>query len=165
MLADGLIVKELNQSGLHLEYWRAVRMHSRHQKIESSHFEAQPSGYAAIKRAVKLLQGAGLKFFQYPVTIDEEAIRDTGIAEAILPSDIVVTLAEMKAAVAAQHLAIENSSSPAYILGCDQVLIFDGMIYSKPKNIMTAKSQFWGPSQGSFDRVKENGINIWPQSG
>ena len=108
-------------------------------------FMTMSKGYLVLASAsatrVKLLQDAGLKFSQYPVNIDEEAIRNAGIAEGIPPSEIVITLAEMKATVAAQRLDTENSSSPAFILGCDQVLAFDGLIYSKPKNKITAKSQ------------------------
>ena len=46
---------------------------------------------------MKLLEDAGLGFYQYPVSIDEGALRAAAIAEAIPVQDIAVMLAEMKA--------------------------------------------------------------------
>ena len=90
---------------------------------------------------VKLLEDIGLGFRQYPVSIDEEAVRAAAIAEAIPAQDIAVMLAEMKAAVAVQRLNAEHFDPPAYVLGCDQILVCDEIIYNKPKNILAAKSQ------------------------
>ena len=87
---------------------------------------------ASVTRA-KLLGDAGLKFYQYSVAIDEAAVRAAGIAEGIPASDIAVMLAEMKATAATQRLALEHPLPPAYILGCDQILVCDEKIYSKPK--------------------------------
>jgi septum formation protein len=95
---------------------------------------------ASVTRA-KLLGDAGLKFYQYSVAIDEAAVRAAGIAEGILASDIAVMLAEMKATAATQRLALEHPLPPAYILGCDQILVCDEKIYSKPKDIKEARSQ------------------------
>ena len=50
-------------------------------------------------------------------------------------------LAEMKAAVAVQRLDAEHLVSPTFVLGCDQILVCDEVIYNKPKDIATAKSQ------------------------
>ena len=47
----------------------------------------------------------------------------------------------MKACASAQRLTIENPAPPAYILGCDQMLVFEEKIYNKPKDIEAAKSQ------------------------
>ena len=90
---------------------------------------------------VKILEDAGLRIYQYPVSIDEGALRASAIAEAIPAHDIAVMLAEMKAAVAVQRLDTEHSVPPIYVLGCDQILICDGIIYSKPPDISAAKSQ------------------------
>ena len=90
---------------------------------------------------VKLLEDAGLGFHQYPVSIDEEALRAAGIADSIPAQDIAVMLAEMKAAVAVQRLDTEQLVPPVYILGCDQILVCEEIIYSKPKDTDTAKSQ------------------------
>jgi septum formation protein len=90
---------------------------------------------------VKLLKDAGIGFYQYPVSIDEGALRAAAIAENIPARDIAVMLAEMKASVAVQRLNTEHSVSAVYVLGCDQILVCDDIIYSKPKDIVTAKSQ------------------------
>ena len=108
-------------------------------------FSTLPTGNFVLASAsttrVKILEDAGLGFSQYPVSIDEGAIRAAAIAEAIPAKDIAVTLAEMKAAVAVQLLDAENPVPPTYVVGCDQILVCDDIIYSKPKDIVTAKSQ------------------------
>ena len=114
----------------------------------------------------KLLENAGIEFFQYPVSIDEEAIRASGIAESVPVKDIAVMLAEMKAAVAVQRLETENLAPPFYVLGCDQILVCDGTIYSKPKDIVTAKSQLLalsGKTHQLFTAVVlfQHGKRIW----
>ena len=108
-------------------------------------FSTLPTGDFILASAsatrVKLLKDAGLGFCQYPVSIDEGAIRAAAIAEAIPAKDIAVTLAEMKAAVAVQRLDAEHLVPPTYVVGCDQILVCDEIIYNKPKDILTAKSQ------------------------
>jgi len=52
-----------------------------------------------------------------------------------------VMLAEMKAAAAVQRLALESDPSPAFVLGCDQILACDEVIYSKPQDHAMAKAQ------------------------
>ena len=71
----------------------------------------------------------------------KEAIRAAAIAEAIPAQDIAVMLAEMKAAAAVQRLDAEHLVPPVYVLGCDQILVCDEIIYNKPKDIVAAKSQ------------------------
>ena len=108
-------------------------------------FSTLPSGDFVLASAsatrAKLLKDVGLGFFQYPVSIDEGALIEAGAAEAIPAQDIAVMLAEMKAAVAVQRLDIEHLIPPVYVLGCDQILVCDDIIYSKPKDISAAKSQ------------------------
>ena len=89
----------------------------------------------------RLLEDAGLGFCQYPVSIDEAAVRAAAIAEAIPAQDIAVILAEMKAAAAVQRLGVEHLDPPVYVLGCDQILVCDEIIYNKPKDTLAAKSQ------------------------
>ena len=89
----------------------------------------------------KLLKDVGIGFCQYPVSIDEGELRAASIAEAIPIQDIAVMLAELKAAVAVQRLKTDDLVSPSYVLGCDQILVCDEIIYNKPKDIVTAKSQ------------------------
>ena len=115
---------------------------------------------------VKILQDAGLRFSQYPVSIDEGALRAAAIAEAIPAHDIAVMLAEMKASVAVQRLNTEHLVSPSYVLGCDQILICDEVIYSKPPDISAAKSQLLalsGKTHQLFTAVVllQHGKRIW----
>ena len=108
-------------------------------------FSTLPTGDFVLASAsatrAKVLEDAGLGFYQYPVSIDEDTLRAAGIAEAIPPQDIAVMLAEMKAAVAVQRLDTEQLVPPVYILGCDQILVCEEIVYSKPKDTATAKSQ------------------------
>jgi len=89
----------------------------------------------------KILHDAGLGYRCYPVAIDEESVRASASAEAVPVGDIAVMLAEMKAAAAVQRLAFESDPSPAFVLGCDQILACDEVIYSKPQDRAMAKAQ------------------------
>ena len=113
--------------------------------MSKSVFSTLPTGNFVLASAsttrVKILEDAGLGFSQYPVSIDESAIRAAAIAGATPAQDIVIMLAEMKAAVAVQLLDAENLVPPTYVVGCDQILVCDDIIFSKPKVIVTAKSQ------------------------
>ncbi len=95
---------------------------------------------ASASRA-KILTDAGLDFCQYPVRIDEEAIRVAGGADMVPASDIAITLAEMKGSAAVHLLSVGHKTPPAYILGCDQILVCDDKIYNKPLDLAAAKSQ------------------------
>ena len=96
---------------------------------------------SASKVRAKMLTDSGLAFSQYPVNIDEESIRASGLASDMPPSEIAVILAEMKAATVSQHFIANQASSEHYILGCDQILFCDNRIYNKPKDLASAKSQ------------------------
>ena len=96
---------------------------------------------SASKVRAKILHDAGLGYRCYPVTIDEESVRASASAEAVAAGDIATMLAEMKAAAAVQRLALETDPVPAYVLGCDQILSCDEVIYSKPQNHAMAKAQ------------------------
>lgn len=82
---------------------------------------------SASQTRVQLLRTAGLVFEAKPAAIDEEAIKEAGIAEEIEADDIAITLAELKA----EKIARQYSG---YIIGSDQLLTCDGQIFSKPKN-------------------------------
>ncbi len=82
---------------------------------------------SASQTRVLLLQSAGLVFDAKAVPIDEEAIKQAGLAENVPPDDIAITLAELKA----QKLA---SQKEGYIIGCDQLLSCEGAIFSKPRS-------------------------------
>ena len=108
-------------------------------------FTQLPAGDLVLASAssirAKILHDAGLGYRCYPVAIDEESVRASASAEAVPVGDIAVMLAEMKAADAVQRLALESDSSPTFVLGCDQILACDEVIYSKPKDHAMAKAQ------------------------
>jgi septum formation protein len=74
----------------------------------------------------ELLQRASVPFQVIPATIDENAIKASLVAEGASPRDIADALAEAKAR------KIASKRPDALVLGCDQVLEFDGTILSKP---------------------------------
>ncbi|WP_282052080.1 Maf family protein [Phaeobacter inhibens] len=85
----------------------------------------------------QLLRQAGVPFEVAAARIDEAAIKAALLAEEATPRDISDTLAEAKARkVSAKHPG-------ALVLGCDQVLEFDGKLLSKPKD-----------SDDAFDQLK-----------
>ena len=108
-------------------------------------FTQLPAGDLVLASAssirAKILHDAGLGYRRYPVAIDEESVRASASAEAVPIGDIATILAEMKAAVAVQRLALETDPVPAYVLGCDQILSCDEVIYNKPQNHSMAKAQ------------------------
>ena len=83
----------------------------------------------------ELLRSTGLKIGIEAARIDEGAIKQTFLAENLPPRDIADGLAEAKARrVASKHLG-------ALVLGCDQVLEFDGKLLSKPEDQSQAYDQ------------------------
>ncbi|WP_299164846.1 Maf family nucleotide pyrophosphatase [uncultured Tateyamaria sp.] len=82
-----------------------------------------------------LMRNAGLDFDIQMPRIDEETIKHALLAEEALPRDIADTLAEMKAR------KIADKNPDAMVIGCDQVLAFDGRILSKPIDVQDARAQ------------------------
>ena len=76
---------------------------------------------------LNLLLAAGLQVTACAARIDEETIRIGLQAENAAPQDIADALAELKA----RKLADKNPA--ALVLGCDQVLAFQGRVMAKPE--------------------------------
>lgn len=82
-----------------------------------------------------MLRNAGVPFEVVTAPVDEEMIRQSLEAEDTRPRDIADSLAEAKAQrVSAKH-------PDALVLGCDQVLDFEGKVFSKPKDKEDARTQ------------------------
>ena len=82
-----------------------------------------------------LLLNAGIPVTALPARIDETAIKAALQAEDATPRDVADTLAEFKARkIAEKHPA-------ATVIGCDQVLEFQGNILSKPASRDVAADQ------------------------
>lgn len=67
--------------------------------------------------------------------VDEEMIKAALLAEEATPRDIADALAEMKA------MKISEKFPGALVIGCDQVLDFDGRLLSKPETRDDAREQ------------------------
>jgi len=133
-------------------------------------FAQLPAGDLVLASAssirAKILHDAGLGYCCYPVAIDEESVRASASAEAVPVGDIAIMLAEMKAAAAVQRLAFETDPSPAFVLGCDQILACDEVIYSKPQDRAMAKAQLMalsGKTHQLFSAavLYRHGARIW----
>ncbi len=83
-----------------------------------------------------MMRAAGLGISLCPVHMDEAALRDALLADAVPPRDIADALAEQKARKAAGR-----SPSSALVLGADQVLELDHRILSKPADPDEAVAQ------------------------
>jgi len=83
----------------------------------------------------QMLSNAGIAFEAIVPRIDEEMIKIALQAEKATPRDIADALAETKAR------KIGGKHPDKLVIGCDQVLDFDGQILSKPQTPDEAKEQ------------------------
>ncbi|MGA3306579.1 MAG: Maf family protein [Stellaceae bacterium] len=84
---------------------------------------------------VRLLAAAGLVFEADPVSLDEEAVKDSFHREGRSAADCAVALAETKARRAcARHPG-------DLVIGADQMLVCGGQWFDKPKDLPTARAQ------------------------
>ncbi|EEW24889.1 Maf family protein [Rhodobacter ferrooxidans] len=84
---------------------------------------------------LQLLRAAGLSVTAQTPRIDEESLRASLEAEGATPRDIADTLAEMKARKVATNLP------SALVLGCDQVLAYQGKAWGKAETPEIARNQ------------------------
>lgn len=82
-----------------------------------------------------LLTNAGVKFETSIARIDEDAVRASLQAEGATPRDIADALAESKAR------KISLKQPDALVIGCDQILDFNGAVFSKPRDRADALDQ------------------------
>jgi septum formation protein len=70
-----------------------------------------------------------------PVAVDEAAVKAGMLAETALPRDVADALAELKAQrIAARH-------PDRLVLGADQVLVCEGWLFDKPRDLAEARAQ------------------------
>lgn len=114
-----------------------------------------------------ILRSAGIDFEILPVSIDEAQVRSGALADDMMPEDIAVLLAFLKAQAASQHLVTASpESSTAYVIGADQILVCEGQIINKPDTIAAAKDQLlWlaGKPHKLFSAIVllRDGQRIW----
>lgn len=84
---------------------------------------------------LQLLRAAAVPVTAQPARVDEDAIKAALLAEGAKPRDIADTLAEMKARKVSEKFPGD------VVLGCDQVLEFQGELFSKPETPEDARGQ------------------------
>jgi septum formation protein len=82
-----------------------------------------------------LLRAAGVAVEIVPAAVDEAAVKAAMLAEGAPARDIADTLAELKARRGA------GRAPDRLVLGADQVLVADGIIFDKPGDVDAARRQ------------------------
>lgn len=111
-----------------------------------------------------LLINAGVDIEVVKPRVDEDAIKESLLAEEAKPRDIADTLAEYKA------LRVSQKEPDALVIGCDQVLDAGGTLFSKPKDIDEAREQLLHLRGGrhqllSAAVIYEDGKPVWRNVG
>lgn len=83
----------------------------------------------------RLLRSAGVAFDIVPAAVDEDAVKESLLAEGIPPAGIADALAELKA------LRVSAGWEGGHVLGADQVLVLDGQLLGKPASREDASAQ------------------------
>lgn len=82
-----------------------------------------------------LLHAAGVAFEARPAGVDEAAVKAAMLAEDAPPRDLADALAELKAR------RIADRTPAALVLGADQVLVCQGRLFDKPRDLSEAAEQ------------------------
>ena len=82
-----------------------------------------------------LLRNAGVSFEVQLPRVDEDSVKTALLDEGASPRDIADALAEAKAR------KVSGKHPEALVIGCDQVLDFDGALLSKPETPEEARAQ------------------------
>ena len=112
------------------------------------------------KTRAKLLSNAGIFFKVDPAKIDEENIIESMESKKETPSTIVQALADFKA------LNRSEAWPNAMVIGADQVLFYDGKIFTKPKTNSEARKTLKVLSGNTHELITAasaalNGIIVW----
>ena len=108
----------------------------------------------------QMLENAGMSFEVSLPRVDEDAVRQSLLAEGASARDIADALAELKAR------KVSTRMPGVLVLGCDQVLSFDGQIMAKPTSREQAEQQLRqlrgaGHQLLSAAVICEDGQPIW----
>jgi septum formation protein len=115
---------------------------------------------SASQTRAKLLREAGVTFEIVPARVDEDALKQSLLAEKASHRDIADALAELKA------LRVSASKTGALVLGADQVLSFDGALISKCESLVEARELLLRLRGKTHDLISamvlaKNGAAIW----
>ena len=83
----------------------------------------------------KLLQQSGIDFEIVTAAVDEDMMKAAMLSEQAPHRDIADKLAEIKA------LKVSQKNPENLVLGCDQILSYDGQVFSKPKDQSDLRKQ------------------------
>ncbi|MDG2362042.1 MAG: Maf family protein [Hellea sp.] len=110
----------------------------------------------------QILEDSGVIFEVVVRPIDEASIKSAMIQEGASKLSIVSTLAELKSIKV-------SSETSGLVIGADQIMVFDGAIYDKPKTIEEARTRLMAIRNqthylmGSVV-VSEGGVSVWRHS-
>jgi len=104
----------------------------------------------------QMLSSAGVVFQTNVARIDEELIKASMAQEEYPPRDIADALAQAKAA------KVSSRHPGALVLGADQILVFDGKIYDKPKSLEDAQTQLKLNISGIKEYLYDDIRNTYP---
>jgi len=119
---------------------------------------------SASEARARLLRAAGVEITVEPAAIDEAAVRAAMASEAAPPRDVADTLAEVKAC------RVSGRHPGAFVLGADQVLVFEGAVLTKPISLADARAQL-GALRGkahillSAAVIARDGVPVWRHVG
>ncbi len=113
---------------------------------------------------IQLMENAGLLFNAEAARIDERAVEEPLLKSGLEPADIAEVLAEAKAHDVSQR------HPHRYVIGCDQTLSLQGVLYHKPRDMSGARKhllQFSGKTHqlNSAIALVLNGETIWRYTG
>ena len=108
----------------------------------------------------KLLENAGIRFEAIPASIDERVVESTLSGSGISPEDVATVLAEAKA------LDVSEKNRDALVIGSDQTLSLDDMIFHKPADMEDARRHLLKLSGkthhlNSAVVIARNGETLW----
>ncbi len=89
---------------------------------------------SASRYRAQLLSNAGVAAEICPASIDEAALKQSMQSEGMKAADIALGLAEMKA------LRVSRTRANALVIGADQVLVCNGVLFSKPPDLAHARA-------------------------
>jgi septum formation protein len=115
---------------------------------------------SASQPRAKLQRDAGVTFDVAPARVDEEALKQSLLAEKASHRDIADALAELKA------LRVSASHPGEWVLGADQVLSFDGALVSKCESLAEARNLLLRLRGKTHDLISamvlaKNGAPVW----